>query len=269
MLLRRHGASLSEQIAGLIHDVSHTAFSHLSDRLFGDANAPKLQLYQDEMHANFVKNCEIADIIDRAGFDVDKILNDSGFVLKEKDLPDLCADRIDYGLRALPHMHQYGKLLDCDEISLSASFVATENGFVMRDQESARMFANAFNTTDEQIYSHYNGVFYEEMLARICRDAIKAGILTRNDFFKYTDMQIIRKMHLAGVDFSRMYLNPAQWRSAPQDTDYTVLPQKLRRIDPSFIAKDGTIKRLSTVDADFARYFAKCKKYAEYRIKTR
>ena len=36
ILLRRLGADLKEQIAGLLHDVSHTAFSHLVEWLFGD-----------------------------------------------------------------------------------------------------------------------------------------------------------------------------------------------------------------------------------------
>src|ERR1700735_4632442 len=30
-LLRRFGASLAEQVMGLLHDVSHTAFSHIAD----------------------------------------------------------------------------------------------------------------------------------------------------------------------------------------------------------------------------------------------
>lgn len=269
MLLRIHGASVPEQIAGLIHDVSHTAFSHLSDRLFGDTDAAKTQEYQDDVHEKFVKNSELADIITKAGFDLDSILDDSQFKLKENELPDLCADRLDYSLRAIPHMHQYGKLLECDEVALSHAIVATPDGFVMGDQESARLFAYAFNTTDEEIYSSFTGVFYEEMLARICRDAIRSGILTRDDFFQLNDMQVIRKMHNAGADFSLLYTNPDAWRADLSDTDAATLPQKLRRVDPPFIGKDGMIHRLSAVDADFASYFAKCPKYVEYRIKNK
>ncbi|MGC8537910.1 MAG: HD domain-containing protein, partial [Candidatus Micrarchaeia archaeon] len=35
LLLRKLGASDEEQIAGLLHDVSHTAFSHTADMVFG------------------------------------------------------------------------------------------------------------------------------------------------------------------------------------------------------------------------------------------
>src|SRR5438067_11128286 len=34
VLLRRFGATKLEQVAGLLHDVSHTAFSHVADYLF-------------------------------------------------------------------------------------------------------------------------------------------------------------------------------------------------------------------------------------------
>ena len=34
LLLRDHGASLEEQIAGLLHDVPHTAFSHMVDFVY-------------------------------------------------------------------------------------------------------------------------------------------------------------------------------------------------------------------------------------------
>src|SRR5579872_6615413 len=34
-ILRAKGAPLDEQIAGLLHDISHTAFSHVGDWVFG------------------------------------------------------------------------------------------------------------------------------------------------------------------------------------------------------------------------------------------
>ena len=39
VLLKMYGASLEEQLAGLIHDVSHSAFSHTADYIFSGGRA--------------------------------------------------------------------------------------------------------------------------------------------------------------------------------------------------------------------------------------
>ncbi len=36
LLVRRLGASIEEQVAALLHDISHTAFSHVIDFVFND-----------------------------------------------------------------------------------------------------------------------------------------------------------------------------------------------------------------------------------------
>src|SRR5690242_2968432 len=47
-LLRIYGAPLEEQIAGLLHDASHTVFSHVGDILFDHTSA--YNSYQDDIH---------------------------------------------------------------------------------------------------------------------------------------------------------------------------------------------------------------------------
>jgi HD superfamily phosphohydrolase len=46
LLVRQLGGSLREQIAALLHDVSHTAFSHVIDYVLNDHDG---QSYHDEM----------------------------------------------------------------------------------------------------------------------------------------------------------------------------------------------------------------------------
>jgi len=47
ILLKRLGASLEEQIAGLLHDVPHTAFSHVIDFVFASE--------RHDYHENFLE----------------------------------------------------------------------------------------------------------------------------------------------------------------------------------------------------------------------
>src|SRR3989344_2208425 len=98
LLLKMYQAPIEEQIAGLIHDVSHSAFSHCIDYVL-DAGSETEHSHQDNVFDDYVRQSEIPGILEKYHFDLEYILDDRNFPLKERDLPDLCADRIDYSLR--------------------------------------------------------------------------------------------------------------------------------------------------------------------------
>lgn len=101
-LLRANKASLAEQIAGLLHDVSHTAFSHVGDWVFGKETSEKD--YQNEIHADFLEKSGLAKILKKYNFSVEQILPlQELFPALENNLPDLCADRIDYNIQGAYH----------------------------------------------------------------------------------------------------------------------------------------------------------------------
>src|SRR3989339_677686 len=77
LLLKKYGARIEEQIAGLIHDVSHSVFSHCIDYVLAGASG-KEQDHQDNIFANFVKNSDILPILEKYNFDLDYILDSLG-----------------------------------------------------------------------------------------------------------------------------------------------------------------------------------------------
>ena len=83
LLLKIFGASLEEQIAGLLHDVSHSAFSHCIDYT-GSHEAQQKQSHQDDVFEAFVRNSEIPAILDRYGVDTSYILDDCHFPLRRR-----------------------------------------------------------------------------------------------------------------------------------------------------------------------------------------
>nr|MDH3161776.1 HD domain-containing protein [Bacillus licheniformis] len=72
LLIRRLGGSLEEQIAGLLHDVSHTAFSHVADDVFNMENED----YHEQMFRQWVKQSDISGILHTYGFHDEDILYD-------------------------------------------------------------------------------------------------------------------------------------------------------------------------------------------------
>ncbi len=98
-LLRMHGATLEEQIAGLLHDASHTVFSHVADMLF--SNQSQDSSYQDDIHAWYLKKNNTDALLSQHNIPFAAILHKSGtHRMLEQDLPNICADRLEYNLQA-------------------------------------------------------------------------------------------------------------------------------------------------------------------------
>ena len=97
-ILRTHGASIKEQIAGLLHDVSHTVFSHVGDWIFEMQNQEKD--YQNRIYCQFLKERGIEEILKKYGYRAKEFLPVQDlFPMLESPLPSLCADRIDYNIQ--------------------------------------------------------------------------------------------------------------------------------------------------------------------------
>src|SRR3989338_7468896 len=93
LLLRRLGANIEEQVAGLTHDVSHTAFSHIIDWVVGSTAKED---FQDSNHRNYIYTSKLNEVFLKHGFDPEKLAVHYHYTLLEQDSPALCADRIDY-----------------------------------------------------------------------------------------------------------------------------------------------------------------------------
>jgi hypothetical protein len=95
LLLRRLGAGTREQVAGLLHDISHTAFSHAVDFVFSSDE----QDHHEELKPDFLDRPDLAPALAALGFSPHDFYDDSVYPLLERPLPWLCADRLDYFLR--------------------------------------------------------------------------------------------------------------------------------------------------------------------------
>ncbi|MCX5922396.1 MAG: HD domain-containing protein [Candidatus Dependentiae bacterium] len=98
VLLRHFGACLDEQVAGLLHDASHTVFSHVGDVVFGTYFSESS--FQDDKLEWYLDKVGIMDILKKhhIGGCCSAVQKKQQKML-EQDKPDLCVDRIEYLLR--------------------------------------------------------------------------------------------------------------------------------------------------------------------------
>jgi len=86
LLVRRLGGALEEQIAALLHDVSHTAFSHVIDYVVDGHDS---QSYHEEWKESHLAASDVPHTLARYGYDWRDFLHEENYPLLEQPAPRL------------------------------------------------------------------------------------------------------------------------------------------------------------------------------------
>lgn len=266
ILLKRFNSPFEEQVAGLIHDVSHGVFSHCIDYALNEGSE-KDHSHQDNIFEEFVKQSEIPSVLKKYQLDIDYILNEENFPLKEKPLPDLCADRIDYGLRTAFIF----KEIDQESVNYFLDNLIVENNrWVFKNFESARGLAKLFFRMNNVYFAGLPSAVMFRTVGDLLKYALEKGYLSKNDLYA-TDKEVLEKIKENLDKDQRLKLlwermnNKIKFKNDPKDYNAHVFC-KSRVVDPLF-KTGGGIKKLSKIEKNWAKIIREETKPKEYFIK--
>lgn len=245
LLLQRFNASLEEQIAGLLHDVPHTAFSHVVDFVFGGAEAGT---FHEEFHRAVIGDSAIPAILKNHHLNIEALLDKHRFHLLERDLPDLCMDRIDYCFRDLV----IDRLLELTDVPVMLNdMVRFDDVIAFEHQAIARRFADAYRTGDERLWGHPMQAALYYLFAEAIKTALFENIITFKDLFS-VDEVVYEKLAQANhplINKNLKLVKSIKVREDINDYDFHV-KTKIRLVDP-YVLKEDKLIRLSHLDEEF------------------
>lgn len=188
-LVRNFGGGLEEQIAALLHDVSHTAFSHVGDQVF---NYPG-EDYHEQIFDEVINRSEIPAILAKYGYD-QALQHFNQYTLLEQPLPELCADRIDYTLRDMFH----AGLVNLPDITHFLSDLTVEGGrLVLTSDAAARWISTQFKKLNEQYFKKPEYLFVNQRMAELLCDALSKTVLEQADL-QSDDDAVLAKLRAGG-----------------------------------------------------------------------
>ncbi|MBI2573595.1 DUF1653 domain-containing protein [Candidatus Woesearchaeota archaeon] len=232
LLLRHLGTPRAEQIAGLLHDIAHTAFSHVIDYAFDDQVG---QTVHETFHKKVIFSSEIPQILKKYGFDVNYIIDEHNFPLLEQPSPDLCGDRVDYTLRD----SLCKELCSREDVSKIFSYIKkSHNQIVLTNKEAALLMAEKSIDLCENFYSSYIQAGSFQFMGNLIKEALQKGVINQEDIF-LTDREVIVKLkqdHFFGEQLEKMNLN----RILPATSqDYTYYAfNKVRFVNPMVLIEE-------------------------------
>jgi len=237
-LLRKLKAPREEQIAGLLHDISHTAFSHVIDYVYNDHVG---QTIHEKFHDEVISQSKIPQMLMDANLNPDYVLNEKNHRLLERDLPDLCADCLDYFLR--------------DSLVVGVS----SPQMVQRTLENISPFTQGMMFTNTKIAKNVSYGFMETCRVfwgnaiqsgayQLMADTLKLGLdekaITEKDFF-LTDEEVLTKLTSSGnariLENLELFNKNAFSIGTPEDYTYHV-KTKARYVDPNIHCGHGIFR---------------------------
>ncbi len=255
----KYKRSIEEQIASLLHDVPHTAFSHVIDLVVNDE--------KHEFHERFTKeiilDSEIPEILKKHKVDINKVLKKEAFPLLENNLPDISVDRWDYFMRdgyMMGFLPQSTIREFLDGVSLS------KDKFYFKDLRLASLFAILFVNFSRLIWldptSH--GSYF--LIAEAIKIAMKKGYVVEKDFFTDDDV-LMKKLNALNDPKIDSYLNRLKPRKefiyAGKEEAEFYGPNKPRFVYPLVKTKKG-LQRISELVPNLNYFFKEFSKNHKY-----
>lgn len=239
VLLRRLGADRREQVAGLLHDISHTAFSHAVDFIISSVE----QDHHEQLKPLMLDRPDLAKALAGLGYAPSDFYDDSIYPLLEQPLPWLCADRLDYFLR---------DGLACGAVSPAAverilSRLAVKDSLiVLTDVDVAREAVRLFQVMNRDWWASDTEAFIYNEFADAVREALNRGILHPDDLMTEDDL-VLGKLDAADIPPINRKLDAIRHFRPEFLNGYTprVVPKE-RWLDPPVLVDHG-VRQLSAL----------------------
>ena len=254
ILLKILGASLEEQIAGLLHDVPHLAFSHVADWVFGEGKRG-IEDYHDRISEQFINKTDLPKILKRHGFSTARIYDDQNFSLLESKLPNLCADRVDYGLR------EFECWLEPGISKPIIKFLAVRNNeIIFLAKQPALVFAKNFLRLQTENWGSQEAIVRCDLFAKALKVAIDQKVLREADFFQDEKFILnkVEKFSNQGVQKILKILRNKKFKIEEKISGERVF-KKFRYVDPKVLVNNKLV-RLSRLDQSFVTSLTKHQK---------
>ena len=241
ILLRRLKAPRREQVAGLLHDVSHTAFSHAVDFVFTSTE----QDHHEHLKPLMLDRPDITRALAGMGFSPRDFYDDSVYPLLEQPIPLLCADRLDYFLRdglacGVVKPQFIERIMGC--------IAVVDLQIVLTDVAVAREATTLFATMNRDWWASPVEAFIYNEFADALREGLRLGAIERDDLLTQ-DALVLDKLNAAGSRKIARKLELIRHLDAEFIRRYVprIVPKE-RWLDPPVLIK-GEVQQISTVAA--------------------
>jgi hypothetical protein len=263
-ILRLKGASLEEQVSGLLHDASHTVFSHVGDWVFGKMNQEKD--YQNSIHEEFLKKYGLGDILLKYNISPEQILPlEHLFPMLEQKSPTLCADRIEYNIQGA----FFQNFLTHDEaIEILSDLQFIDGDWVSTRPDLMRKLGRFSLFMTETCWGSAHNHLVSTWLADALLRGLEIGLISFDELHIGEDDFVWKKLCNSDDNMIQALIHKIRFADDyyqlvddASDADI-IVKSKFRGIDPLIATSEGN-KRLTEIDEIYREEFRKSKSKME------
>lgn len=190
----------AQTIAGLLHDVSTPAFSHVADFRKGDSLTQTAT--EEDNGSMLASSKELLECLSRDGLTLEQVNDYHKYPVADNEVPQLSADRLEYmfpsgaALCGTWSLKESFTLSEIKQIYNDLTICKNEDGIIelgFKTQKIAELYCK--RTTDIVLFlQKCEDKMVMQFPAEILNLAVKLNLLKEEDFFTKSESEIIEKL---------------------------------------------------------------------------